>query len=86
MAGAGDAYKVVRQRREEHAREEIAKISLSQYPAPSWIHDFPVTKNYVIVPETPIYFNMLVGVCCIVENSVILYCHVSAHIPNFTIA
>lgn len=59
VVGFGDAYKVVRQRREEHAREEIAKISLSQYPAPSWIHDFPVTKNYVIVPETPIYFNML---------------------------
>jgi hypothetical protein len=57
---AGDGYKVVRQQRESHERQEIAKIPLSQFPAPSWIHDFPITKNYVVVPETPIYFNMLV--------------------------
>jgi carotenoid cleavage dioxygenase-like enzyme len=57
----GDGYKVVKQQRESHERQEIAKISLSQFPAPSWIHDFPITKNYVVVPETPIYFNMLVS-------------------------
>jgi len=57
---AGDGYKVVKQQRESHERQEIAKIPLSQFPAPSWIHDFPITKNYVVVPETPIYFNMLV--------------------------
>ena len=51
---------MVRQQRESHERQEIAKIPLSQFPAPSWIHDFPITKNYVVVPETPIYFNMLV--------------------------
>ena len=51
---------MVKQQRESHERQEIAKISLSQFPAPSWIHDFPITKNYVVVPETPIYFNMLV--------------------------
>ena len=56
----GDGYKVVKQQRESHERQEIAKIPLSQFPAPSWIHDFPITKNYVVVPETPIYFNMLV--------------------------
>ncbi len=61
---AGDGYKVVKQQRESHERQEIAKIPLSQFPAPSWIHDFPITKNYVVVPETPIYFNMLVrGLC-----------------------
>lgn len=59
---SGDGYKVVRQRPEQHSREEIAKISLSQFPAPSWIHDFPITKNYAIVPETPVYFNMLVRI------------------------
>lgn len=57
---AGDGYKVVRQRLEGHFREEIAKIPLSQFPAPSWIHDFPITENYAIVPEMPVYFNMLV--------------------------
>lgn len=59
VVGFGDGYKVVKQKRDSHFREEIAKISLSQYPAPSWIHDFPITENYVIVPETPVYFNML---------------------------
>ncbi len=49
---AGDGYKVVKQQRESHERQEIAKIPLSQFPAPSWIHDFPITKNYVVVPET----------------------------------
>lgn len=62
---AGDGYKVVRQRLEGHFREEIAKIPLSQFPAPSWIHDFPITKNYAIVPEMPVYFNMLVRVSCL---------------------
>ena len=61
---SGDGYKVVKQKRDSHFREEIAKISLSQYPAPSWIHDFPITENYVIVPETPVYFNMLVKAVC----------------------
>lgn len=61
---AGDGYKVVRHRPESHSREEIAKIPLSQFPAPSWIHDFPITENYVIVPEMPVYFNMLVCVSC----------------------
>ena len=61
---SGDGYKVVKQKRDSHFREEIAKISLSQYPAPSWIHDFPITENYVIVPETPVYFNMLVRAVC----------------------
>lgn len=59
VVGFGDGYKVVKQQRESHERQEIAKIPLSQFPAPSWIHDFPITKNYVVVPETPIYFNML---------------------------
>ena len=61
---SGDSYKVVRQRPGEHSREEIAKIPLSQFPAPSWIHDFPITKNYAVVPETPVYFNMLVRSSC----------------------
>lgn len=59
MPGVG--YTVVKQPRESSTRQELATISLSQFPAPSWIHDFPITKNYAIVPETPIYFNMLVS-------------------------
>lgn len=52
---------MTKQQRESSTREELATIGLSQFPAPSWVHDFPITKNYAIVPETPIYFNMLVS-------------------------
>ena len=61
MCLAGVGYTVVKQQRESSTREELATISLSQFPAPSWVHDFPITKNYAIVPETPIYFNLLVS-------------------------
>ena len=30
-------------------------------PTPSWIHDFPVTQNYAVLPETPVVFNLKVG-------------------------
>lgn len=57
----GDGYHVTRQPRESHTRHEIAKIPLSHFPTASWIHDFPVTENYIIVPETPVEYNMAVS-------------------------
>eukprot|EP00884_Botryococcus_braunii_P018940 jgi/Botrbrau1/572/Bobra.0010s0038.1 len=36
----------------------LAKIPARSPTSPSWVHDFPATPNYVIVPETPVTFNM----------------------------
>jgi len=41
-------------------REEIARIAPSHQPTPSWIHDFPVTPNWAVIPETPICYNLKV--------------------------
>jgi carlactone synthase/all-trans-10'-apo-beta-carotenal 13,14-cleaving dioxygenase len=54
----GDGYRVVRQPRGSSTRHEIAKIPLRHFPTASWIHDFTITDNYAIVPETPIEYNM----------------------------
>ncbi|EIE20145.1 carotenoid oxygenase [Coccomyxa subellipsoidea C-169] len=57
-SGFGTHYTVFRQNRATNVREEIAQVPLCSPPTPSWIHDFPVTENYAIVPETPIFFNL----------------------------
>ena len=38
----------------------IAELPLRKatFPAPSWIHDFPCTQNYMILPECPVYFDV----------------------------
>ena len=38
------------------------QVPLSRPPTPSWVHDFPVTQNYAVVPETPIFYDALVSV------------------------
>ncbi|KAK9817179.1 hypothetical protein WJX72_010704 [[Myrmecia] bisecta] len=54
----GGQYTVFRQAANSHVRQKIAEVPLSQSPTPSWIHTFPVTKNYAVVPEMPILFNL----------------------------
>jgi len=39
-------------------REPLARIAPAHSPTPSWIHDFPVTPNWAVVPETPVYYNL----------------------------
>ena len=39
------------------------QVPLSRPPTPSWVHDFPVTQNYAVIPETPIFYNLLVRAC-----------------------
>lgn len=39
-------------------REVVAVLPLRNSPSPSWIHDFPCTANYAIIPETPASFNI----------------------------
>jgi hypothetical protein len=37
-----------------------ASLAPAHSPTPSWIHDFPVTPNWAVVPETPVYYNLKV--------------------------
>jgi hypothetical protein len=34
-----------------------AQVPFVSPPTPCWVHDFPVTQNWAIIPETPIFFN-----------------------------
>ena len=39
-------------------REFVARIPHRRPISPAWIHDFPGTDTHVIIPETPLYFNL----------------------------
>ena len=41
---------------------ESMQVPVRSPPTPSWIHDFPVTQNYAVLPETPVVFNLKVGI------------------------
>lgn len=51
-------YHVYRQARGSLKREELAYIPHLNGATPAWIHDFAVSKNYVILAECPMYFNL----------------------------
>jgi carlactone synthase/all-trans-10'-apo-beta-carotenal 13,14-cleaving dioxygenase len=39
-------------------REKIATIPHKRPLSPAWIHDFPGSKKYIVIPESPLYFNL----------------------------
>ena len=43
---------------------ESVQVPVRSPPTPSWIHDFPVTQSYAVLPETPVVFNLKVGHLC----------------------
>ena len=43
---------------------ESVQVPVRSPPTPSWIHDFPVTQNYAVLPESPVVFNLKVGHLC----------------------
>ena len=43
---------------EPYRRVEIARIPHRRPLSPAWIHDFPGNDEYIIIPETPLYFNL----------------------------
>lgn len=51
-------YTVYRQKSISDSVETIATIPLRKSTSISWIHDFPATKNYAIVVETPCVYNI----------------------------
>ncbi len=58
----GGQYTVFRTHIGSDVREVIAELPLRKatFPAPSWIHDFPCTPNYMVLPECPISFDVKV--------------------------
>ena len=47
----------------QHAalEEMTLQVPLRNPPTPSWIHDFPVTQHYAVLPEMPVIFNLKVS-------------------------
>ncbi|KAK9831473.1 hypothetical protein WJX81_008489 [Elliptochloris bilobata] len=60
--GFGTDMTLYRQAAAGAPREVLARIPLSKWPTPSWIHDFPVTPNYAVIPEQPCFFNIKAAV------------------------
>ena len=44
----------------DHEVPHVLQVPVRSPPTPSWIHDFPVTQNYAVLPETPVVFNLKV--------------------------
>ncbi|PON94648.1 Carotenoid cleavage dioxygenase [Trema orientale] len=49
-------YLVVRMEPGTNERKVIGRVNCSCGPAPGWVHSFPVTEHYVIVPEMPLRY------------------------------
>ena len=39
-------------------RTAVATVSHRRPLAPAWVHDFPASREHVVIPETPLYFNL----------------------------
>jgi len=59
-AQIGGKYTVYRTQPGSSQRDILAQIPLRDGTVPSWVHDFPFTENYMILPETPCYFDLKV--------------------------
>ncbi|XVE53742.1 hypothetical protein DITRI_Ditri03aG0027200 [Diplodiscus trichospermus] len=49
-------YLVVRMEPGTNERKLIGRVNCRGGPAPGWVHSFPVTEHYVIVPEMPLRY------------------------------
>ncbi|KAK6249050.1 hypothetical protein QUC31_020615 [Theobroma cacao] len=50
-------YLVVRMEPATNERKVIGRVNCRGGPAPGWVHSFPVTEHYVIVPEMPLRYS-----------------------------
>ncbi|GAB4823966.1 hypothetical protein N2152v2_011012 [Parachlorella kessleri] len=41
-----------------YTRQRLAQIPPRHAFAPAWVHDFPSSLNYTVIPEMPLYFNL----------------------------
>ncbi|KAL3746766.1 hypothetical protein ACJRO7_015667 [Eucalyptus globulus] len=49
-------YLVVRMEPGSNERKVIGRVNCRGGPAPGWVHSFPVTEHYVVVPEMPLRY------------------------------
>ncbi|GMY17579.1 carotenoid cleavage dioxygenase 8 homolog B, chloroplastic [Fagus crenata] len=49
-------YLVVRMEPGTNERKVIGRVNCRGGPAPGWVHSFPVTDHYIIVPEMPLRY------------------------------
>ncbi|KAJ4797416.1 Carotenoid cleavage dioxygenase 8 [Rhynchospora pubera] len=49
-------YIVARMEPGSNERKIVGRVNCRGGPAPGWVHSFPVTENYVIVPEMPLRY------------------------------
>ncbi|XP_076902034.1 carotenoid cleavage dioxygenase 8 homolog B, chloroplastic-like [Bidens hawaiensis] len=49
-------YMVVRMEPGTNERKVIGRVDCRGGPSPGWVHSFPVTEHYVIVPEMPLRY------------------------------
>ncbi|CAA6666032.1 unnamed protein product [Spirodela intermedia] len=49
-------YQVVRMEPGSNVRRLIGRVDCRGGPAPGWVHSFPATENYVVVPEMPLRY------------------------------
>ncbi|PIA64772.1 hypothetical protein AQUCO_00100323v1 [Aquilegia coerulea] len=49
-------YVVVRMEPGENERKVIGRVDCRGGPSPGWVHSFPVTEHYIIVPEMPLRY------------------------------
>lgn len=49
-------YLVVRMEPGSNERKLIGRVNCRGGPAPGWVHSFPVTEHYIIVPEMPLRY------------------------------
>lgn len=49
-------YTVVRMEPNSNERKVIGRVDCRGGPAPGWVHSFPATQHYVIVPEMPLRY------------------------------
>ncbi|KAK8523370.1 hypothetical protein V6N13_113312 [Hibiscus sabdariffa] len=49
-------YLVVRMEPGSNERKVIGRVNCRAGPAPGWVHSFPVTEHYVVVPEMPLRY------------------------------
>lgn len=49
-------YSVVRMEAGTNERKVIGRVECRGGPSPGWVHSFPVTEHYVVVPEMPLRY------------------------------
>ena len=54
----GGGATVVRWPRESHVRQKVAEVKSVHFPSFSWVHDFPATQNWAVVPQTPCVWSL----------------------------